>query len=122
MGGRVARRLRLRVVLCWLLCQVVDAPSLALRGVCRCCIVHACARMLAPTPSASHAAYVRIPTWLPCPASRLCPARVADYVVLNKVDMLGPGTIDSLSAIVASLNPLAQVRAALARLPHSLHA
>ena len=46
--------------------------------------------------------------------------RVADYVVLNKIDMLGGGggagsddaaaTLGSLSAIVASLNPLAQVR------------
>lgn len=37
------------------------------------------------------------------------PRRVADYVVLNKVDMMDGPTMDSLSAIVASLNPLAQV-------------
>ena len=34
---------------------------------------------------------------------------MADYVVLNKVDMMNSATLDSLQAIVASLNPLAQV-------------
>ena len=34
---------------------------------------------------------------------------MADYVVLNKVDMMNAATLDSLQAIVASLNPLAQV-------------
>jgi len=34
---------------------------------------------------------------------------VADYVVLNKIDMMNGPTVDSLTAIVASLNPLAQV-------------
>lgn len=39
--------------------------------------------------------------------------RVADYVVLNKIDMMNAATVDSLTAIVASLNPLAQVQAAV---------
>ncbi|KAL4424848.1 hypothetical protein ABPG77_011098 [Micractinium sp. CCAP 211/92] len=34
---------------------------------------------------------------------------VADYVVLNKTDMMNAPTMESLQAIVASLNPLAQV-------------
>ncbi|PSC76572.1 cobalamin biosynthesis isoform A [Micractinium conductrix] len=34
---------------------------------------------------------------------------VADYVVLNKVDMMNDATMESLRVIVASLNPLAQV-------------
>lgn len=41
-------------------------------------------------------------------ALSLCPNRVADYVVLNKIDMMDAATTDSLTAIVASLNPLAQ--------------
>lgn len=45
-----------------------------------------------------------------------CTHRVADYVVLNKIDMMNAATVDSLTAIVASLNPLAQVRAAVCRL------
>ena len=44
----------------------------------------------------------------PCPCPSCC-CRVADYVVLNKVDMMNAATLDSLQAIVASLNPLAQV-------------
>jgi hypothetical protein len=36
--------------------------------------------------------------------------RVADYVVLNKVDMMNEATMASLEAIIASLNPLAKVR------------
>ena len=40
--------------------------------------------------------------------------RVADYVVLNKIDMMNGPTVDSLTAIVASLNPLAQVGLVLA--------
>lgn len=33
----------------------------------------------------------------------------ADFIVLNKIDMLDDHTLDSLSAIVSSLNPLARV-------------
>ena len=33
----------------------------------------------------------------------------ADFIVLNKIDMLDPHTLDSLGAIVGSLNPLAKV-------------
>ena len=35
--------------------------------------------------------------------------RCADYVLLNKVDLLGNENLDSLSAIVSSLNRLAEV-------------
>ncbi|EFN50788.1 hypothetical protein CHLNCDRAFT_33359 [Chlorella variabilis] len=42
---------------------------------------------------------------------------VADYVVLNKVDMMSEGTMGSLAAIVAALNPLAQVGLLLMPLP-----
>uniref|UniRef100_A0A1D2AFQ4 CobW C-terminal domain-containing protein n=2 Tax=Auxenochlorella protothecoides TaxID=3075 RepID=A0A1D2AFQ4_AUXPR len=34
---------------------------------------------------------------------------VADYIVLNKIDLLDTATVESLTAIMASLNPLAQV-------------
>jgi G3E family GTPase len=43
-------------------------------------------------------------------ALALC--RCADFVLLNKVDMLKEGDLDSLSQIAASLNPLAKVGAA----------
>ncbi|RMZ52016.1 hypothetical protein APUTEX25_001210, partial [Auxenochlorella protothecoides] len=35
---------------------------------------------------------------------------VADYIVLNKIDLLDTATVESLTAIMASLNPLAQAR------------
>lgn len=35
--------------------------------------------------------------------------RCADYVLLNKIDMLGSENLDSLTAIVSSLNRLAEV-------------
>ncbi len=38
--------------------------------------------------------------------------RCADFVLLNKVDLLGAENLDSLSAIVSSLNRLAEVRQA----------
>ena len=38
----------------------------------------------------------------------LC-SRCADYVVLNKTDLMNQATVGSLTAIVESLNPLAQV-------------
>lgn len=37
-------------------------------------------------------------------------SRVADYIVLNKIDLLDTATVESLTAIMASLNPLAQAR------------
>lgn len=40
----------------------------------------------------------------------LCLSRVADYIVLNKIDLLDTATVESLTAIMASLNPLAQAR------------
>ena len=43
---------------------------------------------------------------LPC-LSVVC--RCADYVLLNKIDMLGSENLDSLTAIVSSLNRLAEV-------------
>ncbi len=47
---------------------------------------------------------VALPTRAPC-----C-CRCADFVVLNKTDMLsGDAQLEELSAIVASLNPLATV-------------
>ena len=75
-------------------------------GVSPFCVPQSCLASLCPLP----------------PRPPLAP-RVADYVVLNKIDMLGvsggaaagaaddaAATLASLSAIVASLNPLAQVR------------
>ena len=56
-----------------------------------------------------------------CLASKLsfappCPGgRCADFVLLNKTDMLAERQLDSLAAIVASLNPLAKVVHARAR-------
>ena len=44
--------------------------------------------------------------------------RCADFVLLNKVDMLKEGDLESLSQIASSLNPLAKVGAAtVKRLP-----
>ena len=51
----------------------------------------------------------------PLPALSLCaltlrvPCRCADCVLLNKTDMLAERQLDSLAAIVTSLNPLAKV-------------
>ncbi len=42
---------------------------------------------------------------MPCCA--VC--RCADYVLLNKTDLLPPGQLASLQAVVASINPLATV-------------
>jgi G3E family GTPase len=39
--------------------------------------------------------------------------RCADYVVLNKTDLLKTGQMEALQAIVASLNPLATARTVL---------
>lgn len=44
-----------------------------------------------------------------CTATCFLYRRVADYVVLNKVDMMNEATMASLEAIIASLNPLAKV-------------
>lgn len=42
------------------------------------------------------------------PALKQGAARCADFVLLNKTDMLAERQLDSLSAIVTSLNPLAK--------------
>lgn len=39
--------------------------------------------------------------------------RCADYVVLNKTDLLKKGQLEALQAIVASLNPFATARTVL---------
>ena len=39
--------------------------------------------------------------------------RCADYVVLNKTDLLKEGELEQLQAIVASLNPFATARTVL---------
>lgn len=53
--------------------------------------------------------YVRTNLEAPCPTAA-CLHRCADFVILNKADMMNPAMMDSLTAIVESLNPLAQVR------------
>lgn len=58
------------------------------------------------------------------PCVRRC--RCADYVVLNKTDLLKEGELEQLQAIVASLNPFATARTALKlpwqqRVQHCLH-
>lgn len=72
--------------------------------------VHAAFRSFAPTIllhnvpddiSGVHTAHMHI---LPRP-----PVRCADFVVLNKTDMLDEAQRDELTAIIASLNPLATV-------------
>ena len=45
--------------------------------------------------------------------------RCADFVLLNKVDMLKEGDLEGLSQIAASLNPLAKVGLDCPALEHS---
>ena len=49
-------------------------------------------------------------------AASIC--RCADFVLLNKVDMLQEGQLEGLTQIAASLNPLAKVAPTLNVLKH----
>ena len=47
--------------------------------------------------------------------------RCADFVLLNKIDMLKEGDLEGLSQIAASLNPLAKVTLSTLALPLQQH-
>lgn len=58
-----------------------------------------------PPPPTTHPRHTHTHTRAPASGPRRC----ADFVILNKTDLLGEAEQEELAAIVASLNPLAQV-------------